>query len=356
MATRRGFLAGLVASGLAPRATWADAGDPSYLAAAQEPSGAYRLYGLDAEGQALFDLDLPGRGHAAAAHPTQPLAVAFARRPGRFALVIDCVTGHQTARLDTPEGYHFCGHGAFSGDGALLFTTENDFAAARGMIGVWDAEHGFTRLGAFPSGGVGPHEMRIMPDGQTLVVANGGIETHPDTGRTKLNIPEMRPNLTYLRQDGSLIEQHEPPREWHKASIRHLSVRPDGLVGIACQWEGDLAEVPPLLATHRLGQALRFHAGQRELERRLQGYAGSIAFSGDGSALAITGPRGGLAAVFMASGKPPRELPHPDICGVARTHAGLLFTTGQGMVLSEPKTSKTQSYPRQWDNHLVHIG
>ena len=36
------------------------------------------------------------------------------------------------------EGRHFFGHGVFSPDGKLLYATENDFEAARGVIGVYD--------------------------------------------------------------------------------------------------------------------------------------------------------------------------------------------------------------------------
>jgi hypothetical protein len=31
--------------------------------------------------------------------------------------------------------------------------------------------------------------MTVSDDGRMLIVANGGIETHPDFGRTKLNLP-----------------------------------------------------------------------------------------------------------------------------------------------------------------------
>ena len=45
---------------------------------------------------------------------------------------------------------------------------------------------GTSRIGELASFGVGPHEVVLMPDGATLVVANGGIRTHPDRDRAKL--------------------------------------------------------------------------------------------------------------------------------------------------------------------------
>ena len=47
------------------------------------------------------------------------------------------------------------------------------------MIGVRDAQDGYRQIGELPSDGIGPHEATLMPDGKTLVVANGGIRTHP---------------------------------------------------------------------------------------------------------------------------------------------------------------------------------
>ena len=107
--------------------------------------------------------------------------MAFARRPGRFADVIDCRSGAQLARLEPPEGHHFYGHGVFSPEGEVMYTTENAFESGEGMIGVWNARD-YRRIGQFPSGGIGPHEMLLRRDAPGLVVANGGIETHPDTG------------------------------------------------------------------------------------------------------------------------------------------------------------------------------
>ncbi|QQA43807.1 DUF1513 domain-containing protein [Pelagovum pacificum] len=356
MTTRRGFLAGLAAAASFPRPTWADAGSPAYLAAAQVPDGSYRLFGLTAAGERLFDLPLPDRGHAAAAHPTRPEAVAFARRPGTFALVIDCATGTEKARLESPEGRHFYGHGAFSSDGHTLFTPENDYEAGQGVIGVWDTRADYTRIDEFPSGGVGPHDARLMPDHETLVVANGGIDTHPDSGRTKLNIPLMEPNLTYVTLDGRILEQVELDRALHKNSIRHLAVSPDGQVAFAMQWQGDVADNPPLVGLHRRGEAARLLIAPDEAHRRMEGYAGSVALSG--GVVAITSPRGGLAQRFDAeTGAFLGQHASADVCGVSAAGTGFALTTGTGLVegIDADRTAWQARHDCRWDNHLVAI-
>ena len=154
--TRRAFLrgaAGLGTATLIPRIGWAAAGGAATIW--RRPgcrTGSFWLLGLTEAGAETFRLPLPDRGHAAAAHPQRPEAVAFARRPGTFALVIDCAEGREVARLHSPEDRHFYGHGAFTPDGRLLFTTENAIAEGTGRLGIWDARR---RLPADRRGAVG---------------------------------------------------------------------------------------------------------------------------------------------------------------------------------------------------------
>jgi hypothetical protein len=199
--TRRGFLATLLAAGVVPRLGWAAVGNPSFLAAAREPDGSFALHGLDTHAASTFRVPLPARGHAGAGHPSRAEAVAFARRPGAFALVLDCARGDVLHRLTPPAGRQFNGHGVYSETGAVLFTSEQVSDTSDGVIGIWDVEAGYVRAGEMRTGGIGPHDLRLMPGGETLVVANGGIATGP-TDRRKLNLPTMRPNLTYLSLSG----------------------------------------------------------------------------------------------------------------------------------------------------------
>ncbi|KIC41861.1 twin-arginine translocation pathway signal [Ruegeria sp. ANG-R] len=357
MTSRRDFLAGLAAASLAPVPGWSSVGAPDFLAAALFPDGSYRLSGLDGKGAILFSIPLPARGHAAAAHPFKAQAVAFARRPGTFAIVFDCASGTVIKRLEAPKGRHFYGHGTFSANGDRFFTTENDYEAAEGVIGVWDAVN-YIRLGEFPSGGVGPHDMRLMPDGETLVIANGGIETHPETGRTKLNLPTMQPNLTYVDLSGSVLAQVELTDALRKNSIRHLAVRGDGLVGFAMQWQGSLTKHPPLLGLHRLGEEPRLLSAPETDQSALQGYAGSIAFAADGNSIAITCPRGNALLRFdVESAAFTDAFALEDVCGLGAGSEGLVFTTGTGAfgALNATRAEISAQPDCQWDNHLIPI-
>jgi len=346
----------MLATGLAPSATWADAGAPRWLSAAGLPDGGFALCGIGADMTLRFRIPLPARGHAAAAHPERPEAVAFARRPGTFAAVIDCAAGREAAMLSAPEGRHFYGHGAFSLDGRWLYTTENDFAAARGVIGIWDADHGYARVGEFASGGTGPHEIRRIPGTDTLVVANGGIETHPASGRTKLNIAVMQPNLSYI--DGGIVtETDRLAPEMHKGSIRHIDISHSGEVAFGLQWQGD-EDGPALVGLHRRGAPLRLCSAPEANLRAMRNYAGSVAFAANQRHVAVTSPRGGLVQIYDAGeARYLRGETIADACGVASCRGGLLVASGTGDLwrVAVGMARRAEHAALMWDNHLVAI-
>jgi hypothetical protein len=357
MTSRRGFLLGIAAASLTPRLSWADAGNPAYLGAARDQNGDFALYGLSAEAHIVFRVGLPARGHAAAAHPTRPEAVAFARRPGTYALVIDCAHGQVTHKLQSPKGRHFMGHGVFVQGGDILVTTENNYAAGKGCLGLWQRSKGYARIGEVDSHGIGPHDIRTLSDG-TLVVANGGILTHPDhgEGRDKLNLDIMRPSLTYLTPDFALEEQHVLADDLHHASIRHLALH-DGLVGFAMQWQDDPFDIVPLLGLHRRGaDPILFEAPLPD-QVSMKTYASSVAFNGTGTELAITSSRGGRIHRFSSDGTFLSSVSRADVSGLAPMGDGYLASDGQGALLSLGANTQVLSttFGLAWDNHLVSL-
>ena len=355
MATRRNFLGGLMASGFAPRVTWAEAGSPDFLSAGKAEDGRHHLFGLTAEGQVLFRFPLPGRGHAGAAHPAKPEAVAFARRPGTFAFVVDCLAGVPKAELKAPEGRHFYGHGAYSGDGSLLFTTENDYEVGEGRVGVWDARASYVRIDEFSSGGVGPHEIRLMPDGESLVIANGGIETHPDSGRAKLNLATMQPNVAIASLGGRIQEIASLGPDHRFNSIRHLDVRPDGLIVFGMQWQGESGTRPSVVGLLRQGQLPDLvELGSSELG----GYVGSVCYLGDGSRFAVSSPRSGKVVVFDLGLGAGTSIDIADVCGLGAVGDALILTSGESRFAKISKQGTLTEVVERgvlWDNHLVRV-
>ena len=357
MTDRRAFLASVASYGLASSVAWAEVGYPRYLAAAQVGVQNYALFGLDADGAEVFSVPLAGRGHAAAAHPKRAEAVAFGRRPSTFAVVVNCLDGSILAMLKAPDGRHFYGHGVFDREGDRLYTTENDFGRGTGVIGIWDATAGYQRIAEVPSGGTGPHEIIRLPKSDVFVVANGGIDTHPETGREKLNLPTMRSNLCYLDDAGEVLERWQLPETDQLSSIRHIAAAPTGLVAFACQWQGDARKHPPLQGTHERGSAPDLRQGPSGVTH-LNGYAGSVSFSGDSTRFAVTYPRANLLAVWATSGgSPVQSVRRIDVCGVAAARTGFAITSGEGVFskVGDAESPIGRSSKRKWDNHLVSI-
>lgn len=365
--------ASLLAAGTAPwmagplAAAQGAGGPPAWLAALADASGRFRFAGLRADGGAAFDLALPDRGHSVALAPHGSLCVLFARRPGTFALVVDWRVGEPMRWIDSPPGRHFYGHGVFSGDGRTLFATENDYERGTGVVAVFDAADGFRRVAEMPSHGIGPHDLRLLSDGRTLVIANGGIQTHPDAGREKLNIPTMQPSLAYVDSaDGRLTGDYRLPPDRHLLGIRHLAVTPDDTVVVAMQAEGPESDIRPLVAVHRGGDALRLLAAPRVEARRMRNYAGSAAVDSSGAVAAVSAPRGNLVTFWDVAGN--RWLGAADVadgCGVSATGRAGEFALSSGLsglylydVATGVKRHLSSSFADavHWDNHLIPAG
>ncbi len=328
-----------------------------YIGCRQVDGGGYNVTGVDLEGATRFDLPLPDRGHAIACHPVRNEAVVFARRPGRFMVVFDPVAGEIRQRLDAAEGRHFYGHGVFTADGRYLLTTENAYETGAGRIAVRDAEDGYRQIDEVASHGIGPHDLCLLDGDQRLLVANGGIRTHPDHDRKKLNIESMRPNLSVLDLvSGACLAQAALPSELHKLSIRHLAVAPRGLVGLALQYEGSKRDAVPLIATFD-GSSIRPFQHSAGLARSLRHYTGSIAFDASGAWLAVTSPRAHTVTIWHAeSGELVDRVSLADGCGAAATpgKAGFLLA-GDRLSLYRNGSLSDLPYasPTAWDNHLL---
>lgn len=370
---RRHFNAGLAALGLGmvlPKPAMAGAGLGYLTSARDKLSGSYLVVRLNATLDIEWELPLPARGHDVVQRPGADEGLVVARRPGTFASVFTLSSGDERKLLAPAPGRHFYGHGVYSADGRTLWMTENDYDAGRGVVGVYDAADGYVRVGEFSSGGVGPHELNMLPDGRTLAVANGGIRTHPDTGREKLNLETMQPSLAYIdARSGRILENvgFETVRQ-QKLSLRHFTVMPDGRIAIACQDQMEASDTAlPLIFTHAsdTGAPLRALGMPADICRRLHGYCGSVAFDTDARVLAVSSPRGGLIALWhvpdgdIAAARWIGAGELADGCGVdqAISGQGFAITSGDGTVAGLADAGTVQTPHRhafhQWDNHML---
>lgn len=347
------FLAGLSAPA---RAATLDA-DAVFATAFQKRDGSFGAAILSESGKLLHQVALPDRGHDVTFDPVSRQSVVFARQPGTFAVVFDHSGRSAPKTISSIPGRHFFGHGVFSPDGALLYATENDFDNAAGMVGIYDARDGFRRLGEFPTHGVGPHELLLLGDGKTLAVANGGIETHPDFGRAKLNLPTMKPSLVFIdRISGELNESHELPASLHKLSIRHMDIDTAGTVWFGCQHEGPASETPLLVGRAAPGRELQLIDMPGDVLGGFRNYIGSVAANRGAGTVAVSSPQGNSFAIFdAASGRMVASHALTEVCGLAPDGAAFRATTGTGEI-TDPRGEITRNPEFVWDNHLSRIG
>ena len=327
-----------------------------YVGATKLNGGGYAVQSLHNDGTPRWQTAVEARCHGGCFHPQQPHVLIFERRPGWWFHVFDSRSGERLAHIKASDGEHFYGHGVFSPDGRYLYTTASRYQHGQGIIAVYDAQDGYQRVNTLDLQGIGPHELHLHPDGQTLVIALGGIKTHPDYERIKMNLDSMAPALILMDRNSGKIRARFSPSH-HQLSCRHLDVTPEGHIYAGYQYQGPDYEAPPLIARYRSGHfdEIEFDA---ESQPQLGNYIASVAAHPQNNLVAITAPRGGRALIFEgATGRLLRNEAIADGAGVEALDGGdFVVTTGQGKLIRigihEP-ARELATLPLHWDNHLV---
>ncbi|MBL4835121.1 MAG: DUF1513 domain-containing protein [Pseudomonas sp.] len=330
---------------------------PLVLSALDDPDGAHFIAAIEPNGSIAFRVPVPERGHGGCRRPLVDEVVMFSRRPGHYFQVIDFRLGAIVRQIEAENDHHFYGHGVFSPDGNLLYATANHYPSGGGRILIYDAGNEYRLLGKFKLDGIGPHEIRLHPDGQTLVVALGGIKTHPDYDRMKLNLTDMQPALLLIdRESGRTIQRHEPSH--HQLSCRHLDVSKEGIVMAGYQFEGPVWETPPLIA--RLDSATGDFTEIALIESEqaaLQNYIASVAIDPASHRVAITAPRGNRAVMLdYFSAEHIDTIAITDVAGaIADQSKAFMFTSGLGGIYrgDASHADRLEGSDLRWDNHLT---
>lgn len=353
-------LAGLGALGL-PVLSWGLPGRKRVdwlFSAVDDADGHHYIQAIAPGEEHAFRIPVSERCHGGCLRPESPQAVLFARRPGRSLHVVDGQARAETARIDAGVDHHFYGHGVFDPSGRYLYVTANRIEDAAGLVRVYDAEQDYAHRHDLPLHGIGPHELRLMPDGRTLAIGLGGIRTHPDYGRAKLNLDDMAPALVLMdRESGEISARHTPSH--HQLSCRHLDVSADGTVIVGYQYQGPEWERRPLIA--RLSPQGDFSeiSLPGPLTDELRQYTASIAIGRDMPRALITAPRG--HRVLLLDSRDGRLLAShrlPDAAGArCDGRGGFLVSSGRGGLYRVDGDGSTPqrlgAWDMHWDNHLT---
>lgn len=352
------------------------------------PENDFGVVGIDADREVVWQTTMPERVHDIVVQPISNVlnelsdndhnrdVVVMGRRPSEKFWVLDTATGQVKFAIKASNHRHFYGHACYSLDGKLLYVTENDTINLDGKIGIYDAHDAYKKVAEFDSHGIGPHELIMHPDSETLVIANGGIKTE-QASREELNLDSMRPSLVYLnRHDGSLLEQIVP--EHNQMSVRHLAMHNDGTVMIGIQFQGEKHINVPLVLTHKRGNSdFKPLIMPNNQWQRFHQYIASVAVDSERNLLCVTTPISGCAAIYDLN---TRELIDdvslPDCAGASvlltDKKLGFIVSDGQGQLTTlevkdasvteltdKDKIEKTQriimhskGHKMSFDNHL----
>jgi hypothetical protein len=333
---------------------------PAHLLACGDNVGGkndFAAMGMSDSGRQLWRRDLAWRAHDVIADPTREICAIIGRKPGPEALICDLETGAYRQKLTPLPNCTFDGHGVFSADSRLLYTTQSEGKAQIGHVAVYDLAGG-TIVHSYSSHGIEPHELLWAADGATLIIGNGGIVDRNATDAIQSGLVWLDAATGACRTRIVLDEDFET------LSLRHLARLADGRIVCGVQDQDPATDLRPLVLIADASGEIQFLDLPRDIHRRLDGYIGSIAVDRGGTVICATSPRGGLA-VFWSAGDG-RYLGHvdlPDTCGVAGgvDTGEFLLTSGYGArlcvgvhaasgalgTLRPPVRDKLQ-----WDNHM----
>lgn len=331
------------------------------LSAFEDARGDQYVGGVSLATQRVFGAKVPVRAHGCAIDPTDPQRVLFfARRPGTQAFELRRDSLQVRPVFETGAGRHLAGHGLFSRDGSLLYTPEHDYENVRGLVTVRDART-FRVVDEIDTRGIDPHEVAWLPDGRTMLVANGGILTHPRSFRRKLNIPTMDPSLCVIDAgSGDCREQWRLPD--HLLSIRHLAVATDGTTAIGLQYEGDPPMAPGVAAIYRPGSGLRLLSAPASARNAFHGYVASIALSEQQELVAAACPYGsGVACWSLRDDRYLGFVTAQETYGLSRLADGSIVASQRDGTAYEIDKTPLRSHflkfasemPLRWDDHWV---
>jgi hypothetical protein len=303
-------------------------------------------------------------GHSVIQRPGAPDTVMmFAQRPGRRSCEIDLMLGEKTRIIKARKGHHFYGHGAYSADGAYLYTTENNFKTEQGVIVIRDASS-MQVLEEFQTHGDGPHELYFLEGGKTVVVANGGLKTSPKRmdGYKPYNRDNMKSSLVVLETaSGKLLDRFALENKY--LSIRHLSLSPRGTVAMAIQdrEDTDTHSGGPLLCVRDSdGNVVQLQ--DDELYDRMTYHTLSISLFEEHSLVGATSPNGNLVTFWnIETGQPVKTFTTKEPTGLVLTADKRRFvvTTSEGEIhVLDAQTLEIEEMPLDlgrsgpWGSHL----
>jgi hypothetical protein len=334
---------------------------PQYLllSSVTDKQGLHYLAALNEAGEIHYQLPIPERAHDSLFNSRRSEAIYFGRSPSQSIYVVNVIDKRLTTVIASAQNRCFYGHGIIDKTNSYLYVVEKNMRTNNGCVGVYDVNDRYKRIDEIDSFGVGPHQISLLSDNKTLVVANGGLLK--DSNKNIINYDDFRSSLAYINSDnGALIDRYAS--EFSRNSLRHLTVDIEDRVFVGAQSYSD--EVSPLIFYHGGEDQLTPFVTEEYIWQAHKKYTASLAVYNN--QLIVSSPRGGVLTFWDTKEK--RFLSkhnYIDVAGLSMQStndaSSLFVSTGQGRVVSinmgteSVSKSASHSYYSEniaWDNHL----
>lgn len=285
----------------------------------------------------LAAIDLPQRRagliatnflpHGVAIHPQKPVTVVAFEKIGPGCAEIDLAAGSVRRFIQPTRDRWFYGHGAYSTDGKLLYSTETINSTGEGVIGVRDATT-FDYLGDFPTFGDNPHDCHLIEDGKVLVITNGGGKQGTD----------RQPCVTWVDvASRKLIEKQDIAGD--RFNTGHLSTAgKNGLVVVSAPRAGLTEQDLGAVSLRIAGGPLVTVTDPADIAARMTGEALSVEVHESTGTAAVTHPLGGMVTWWSTTDRQFKKVmdrPRPRGVTLSRDGARYLLSFGPTTELVE---------------------
>jgi hypothetical protein len=328
----------------ASHATTQTSGD-SIIGACRLSGENYGVSCINLLGDIVWQLPIPARGHEVALHPNLPVGVAIARRPERFMVLFNSLTGQKLQTLEVTERLKLNGHAVWRGR-ELIVSGSDRATSSMQLISLVLSDNNteLTNQSITELNLIGPHQM-VLHDDQ-LWIAAGGLITR---GREVINKENVQSALALVNADSKKLEARFSSPD-NSLSLRHLSLSPGGEVFISGQYQLNSDQSPALLFKLE-NSTLKPFAMPDDFWPKIDGYIGSIACTEN--TVVATSPRGHWLGEFdQQTLKLRHQMLSRDICAVTDSPIGPIAGTGTGHIHLQDSRIRTTV---RWDNHFSYL-
>lgn len=322
------------------------------LSSVSDRRGQNYAAAVDQSGKMYYKLAIPERAHDSLYNTRKKEVIYFGRSPSTSIYIVDVLNKKMSKVLSADKNRHFCGHGVIDKTNRYLYIVENNTLLNQGCIGIYDAWDNYKKIDEISSYGVGPHQIALLSDDKTLVVANGGIVK--DRNNTIINQESFISSLAYISaQESKLLASY--PSQFSGNSLRHLTVDGQDQVFVGAQSHSQY--INPLVFSHKGEDHLEPFIAEDYIWQGHNNYTASLEVCDD--KLVVSSPRGNSLSFWDKKNR--RFLTKKSYLDVAGITVGgadsseLLVSTGQGMLLTLNETQLNKRYRAKdiaWDNHL----